>query len=363
MIGISTWGISMCVIVFMVMHGLYKEYHRIELEYLAFGFLLYGLILISYMILAFYVSNKIANLASDIHVVLTIISFAIGFNLTLIGFQGLIEAPIPRRYYIYVVLNGLIFPFIFSSGFSFEWVNNSWRSVYTPPIYVIATISPVFYVGIEIGLSTFKMIKDTPYSRIKFLFIGMTLSFLSTGIIFLIRDTFNLVINIFAIPMTLYFVSLAFLIRTKPELFLTSSIDPQFLLIIEGVSGLPIKAYHFVDNVFRDSNEVLMAGALTAIQSVLNEQSLNEQKINYIGFADTHLTIERRANIEFILASKQNSEALKALLRIIRDSCEIETGQGSLSAECEEKLDMLIYSTFVHQMNRLDLALEPKVIS
>ena len=306
-------------------------------------------------------SMKYAGLATSIHKIMAIITFGIGFNLTLIGFRGLIEKPIPFRYYLYLLWNLFVVPFVFNTGFSFEWTGDGWAANYHPSIFRFVAVSPALFVGIEIGVSTFKLIRHTPYNNIKIVFVLMTSSFLLTVPSFLLREKLKLPFNFFILPIFLYFMLLTYIIWDKPKIFLTTSIDPHFLLIIDSETGIPMKTFHFVDNVYKESDESLFAGALTSVEIILKELSSNNAEITYIGMKDTHIVIERATNFEFILGSEKSSYALKSLLRIIAeeiDHMNIEPGLPALPTAVDTKVTKIVTDTFIHQLNRLDLRLQ-----
>jgi len=358
---ISLLGIILTTYTFIMLFQLRKKFLNIQFLYLGIGFFLYGLIPISYIFLGISNSPQVITFATSLHKFMGIIAFAFGYSLTLIAFRLLIEEPIPIRYYFYIFVNIVVLPYIFATGFSFAWDGGKYVSIYNPNYFRYIIILPTFYVGIEISLSTFRLIKDTPLNSIKWLFLVMSISFLSTVPLFVLRSLLPLPFNIFLLPMIFYFVFLTLIINKNPEIFLTSSIAPQFLLIVEKGTGIPLKTFHFVDNDYIDSDDTLMAGALIAIQSVLKEMSKENQELSYLGFPHTHIIFTQNKRFSLILGSERRSYALKSMLRILDtkfETIQLSSDIGYLTDEENEALTHLIKSVFIHQLKRLDLMIK-----
>ena len=328
-----------------------------ELKYLIWGFIFIGCSMLQYTGMIFLESEENQVITQRIFSIFAFIAVLWGWNLLLFGFRRVTESPIPKRYYLYLLNNSIIVPSIFSHYVHIQWAENKWEIVYSPSWTVLFVAIGIFSLIIE---TTYLFASVSKYSGIesvhKFFYL-YAISILLSIPLFVLRNTLGVPVNFYLIPVNISFLIYALLIYYHPEVFQTSYIKPQFLMILQRESGMVLKMFHFIDNNLSEANSTLMASALTALQYMFQEMSGNKAKLTYLGMPNTHLSFCYSENYLFVLGSERKSTTLSSILTKIQQSWTINI-EFMFSHEDEIALDEIVRDAFIYQINRLNLFLE-----
>lgn len=355
---VSILAFSLYISLSYVISGMFvysaRKTKRREFYILALGFFAIAFAGWQYFGTTFYEGVESEEDTLSIFRISTFISVTAGWNLLLFGFQRLTESVIPRRFYYYLLHNLFIVPYVFLSFTHINWVEDHWEITYESWLYSLIITLGIGFLLVEISYSTLLIIKDTGIRTVKILYTSMISFLLLSFPIFILREPLGLAVNLWLIPIIIALFLFAFAIFTHPEVFLTSSVTPQFLLIMDKENGAPIKVYHFIENRFQSSNQLLFASAISAIEILFQE--LNEAKtpIKYVGYESLHIQIEHHHTFLLVLATEKASPAINSMLEHLAFQLPHVSG-FHVTKEEKEEIDFHVTNAFIHQIKRLKL--------
>ncbi|MHA2030490.1 MAG: hypothetical protein ACW99Q_13955 [Candidatus Kariarchaeaceae archaeon] len=362
---LSVFAFGMFISLSYVISGMFvysaRKTKRREFYILALGFFASAFAGWQYFGTTFYEGIGSEGDTLAIFKISSFISVTAGWNLLLFGFQRLTESVIPRRFYYYLVHNLFIVPYVFLSFTHINWMGDHWEITYETPLHSLMVTVGIGFLLVEICYSTLLIIKDTGIKSVKTYYLSMIVLLLLSFPVFILRDSLGLAVNIWLIPIIFALFMFAIAIFTHPEVFLTSSITPQFLLIMDKENGAPIKVYHFIENRFQSSNQFLFASAISAIETLFQE--LNEAKtpIRYVGYESLHIQIEHHHTFLLVLATEKASPAINSMLTHLAFQLPHVSG-FHVTKEEKEEIDVHVTNAFIHQIKRLKLLINPVTI-
>ena len=328
-----------------------------ELHYLIWGFIFISCSMLQYTGMIFLEGEENQVITQRLFSIFAFIAVLWGWNLLLFGFRLVTESPIPKRYYLYLLNNSIIVPSIFSHYVHINWTGEKWEIVYSPSLTILFVAIGIFSLIIETTYLFASVSKYSGVESVQKFFIWYTVFILLSIPLFVLRDILGVPANFYLVPVNISFLIYALLIYYHPEVFQTSYVKPQFLMILQRESGMVVKMFHFIDNTLSEANSTLMASALTALQYMFQEMSGNKAKLTYLGMPNTHLSFCYSDHYLFVLGSERRSTTLSSILTKIQQSWTVNI-EFRFTHEDEVALDEIVKDAFIYQINRLNLFLE-----